>query len=87
MPHIMAAVTPRDCCQHAKKEGGQCPQPSKERNAKTDCCMNCPLCYVMLLPAVAGLAAIKPDKRLYVSFESSYQYTFYCSSWKPPNQG
>src|ERR1700722_5023471 len=61
VPRTMEACSPAavaDCssgggCCHAAKPVAsrqQCPKPLKGCNTGADCCLNCPLCYVMLLP-------------------------------------
>ena len=50
-----------------------------------DCCLNCPLCYVTLLPAQSkNLQQAAPPKE-YNIWSSSYIYRYHASCWKPPN--
>ena len=72
----------KDQCQ--KKE--QCPKQSKGCNSAADCCLNCPLCYVMLLPVSPERAGIVTGVREYGVWHTAYLYHYHASCWKPPNQ-
>ena len=64
-----------DCCHHQK----QSDKPT------TDCCLNCPLCYVMLMPASLERIGAPVVLREYGVWTSSYVYLYQASCWKPPN--
>jgi len=88
-PRLMADIASRmeamahsGCGECAK---GKCPKSSKECNPTSDCCLSCPMCFVMLLPT-----PIKHSDPVTVSLEypvwtSSYAYQYCVSCWKPPN--
>jgi hypothetical protein len=87
-----AAATPHcngDCCHDARQAGAgeheQCPKPSKGANPAADCCLNCPMCYVTLLPASLAPLEVQPAMRQYGVWQSSYGYLYHASCWKPPN--
>ena len=65
---------------------GQCPKQSKGCNSGADCCLNCPLCYVMLLPVSPERAGIVTGVREYGVWHTAYLYHYHASCWKPPNQ-
>ena len=65
---------------------GQCPKQSKGCNSGADCCLNCPLCYVMLLPVSPERAGIATGVREYGVWHTAYLYHYHASCWKPPNQ-
>lgn len=82
------AATPRamahrvhECCQERTAKG----KPVKGCNPMNDCCLNCPLCYVMLLPASPERVAIAATVREYFAPSSTYVYLYHASCWKPPN--
>jgi hypothetical protein len=82
------------CCHRAMPAGKkgqcpkkeQCPKPSKGCNSGADCCLNCPLCYVMLLPVSAERAGMVTGAREYGVWHAAYLYHYHASCWKPPNQ-
>lgn len=92
-PRMMAAMTPvsecaahssgGDCCHGAVK--GRCPKPTKGCNPTSDCCLNCPLCFVMLLPAGVERGEAATVSLEYPEWASSYLYLYHASCWKPPN--
>ncbi|WP_188937109.1 hypothetical protein [Puia dinghuensis] len=62
-----------------QKGHDQCPQP--------DCYLNCPLCFVMVLPASdvdQPIASV--FNRVYPVYIDSYAYSYHASAWKPPNE-
>ena len=65
---------------------GQCPKQSKGCNSGADCCLNCPLCYIMLLPLSPERAGIVTGAREYGVWHTAYLYHYHASCWKPPNQ-
>jgi hypothetical protein len=88
VPRTRAACSPEraangDCCHQGKE---QCPKPLKGCNAGADCCLNCPLCFVMLLPVSADRAAAIAGAREYGVWHTAYLYHYHASCWKPPNQ-
>ena len=94
-PRIMAsskclaaeAQTPAKCCDQAMSGGksGHCPKPEKGCNPQADCCLNCPLCYVMELPGSPAAAQTRVGSLEYGAWISSYVYLYHASCWKPPN--
>lgn len=52
----------------------------------TDCCLNCPFCYVTLLPAQPTTPQQGGTKKDYNIWSSSYIYLYHASCWKPPNE-
>jgi hypothetical protein len=81
-PRIMAAAHNTDTCCHKKN---QCPKPEKGCNPTTDCCLNCPMCYVTLLPTSPGRIGVQKPAQEYAVWRSSYVYLFQATCWKPPN--
>jgi hypothetical protein len=76
------------CCAKTKEAANTpCQKPPKDCNTTT-CCVNCPLCYVMTVPGVSMPGQwndiIKKEFSLYLSH---YDFTFFATSWKPPNVG
>ena len=65
---------------------GQCPKQSKGCNSGADCCLNCPLCYVMILPVSPERAGTVIRAREYGVWRDPYLYHYHASCWKPPNQ-
>lgn len=64
-----------------------CKKPAKD-NEMANCCVNCPLCYVTTVAS-----ALMPGKtsgivkRQYPRYQSNYLFTYYATSWKPPDVG
>ena len=51
-----------------------------------DCCINCPFCYITELPATtAGFAPWSFITCNYPIYNTSYDYLYSTSTWKPPN--
>jgi hypothetical protein len=70
-----------------KKANTPCGKPAKKcNNEMADCCVNCPLCYVMIMPG-AAMPAKSPGivKKEYSPYLSSYVYIHCATSWKPPD--
>jgi len=63
----------------------QCPKPGKKCPASADCCLNCPMCTPVDLPAAREARLLPVVERVYPSFEPSYLYLYQASPWKPPN--
>ncbi|HXB08554.1 MAG TPA: hypothetical protein VNW04_15590 [Puia sp.] len=81
------AQAPGKCC-HQEMGGdnsGHCPKPEKGCNPQADCCLNCPLCYVVVLPGSAEPVQLEVASREYATWISSYGYLYHASCWKPPN--
>src|SRR6185437_2704136 len=72
------------CCHRpSKPEERQC--PGKRCNPLADCCLNCPFCYVTLLPAQSPTQQQERKKTEYNLWSSSYIYLYHASCWKPPS--
>jgi len=86
----VATATAADggCCHRAKPAATkeECPKPLKGCNAGADCCLNCPLCYVVLLPVSVDRAEEVAGAREYGDWRATYVYHYHASCWKPPNQ-
>ncbi|HWB93970.1 MAG TPA: hypothetical protein VG605_19080 [Puia sp.] len=67
------------------KTEGHCPRPSKGCSPTSDCCLNCPLCFQMLLPVSAERTGVGAVSVEYPEWTSSYVYLYFASCWKPPN--
>jgi hypothetical protein len=85
---VVAAAAPKKCCAKKKQTGElPCQQPSKDCNTGS-CCANCPIGHAATLTAMHLLSGqdniIKKEYSLY---RSHYFYTYYATSWKPPNVG
>jgi len=65
---------------------GQCPKPFKGCNPATSCCLNCPLCYVTVLPLAPEKSQEQRITTEYNVWSASYVYLYHTSCWKPPNQ-
>jgi hypothetical protein len=72
-------------CDQAMRAGKKGQGPSKGCNPAADCCLNCPLCYVMVLPASPATDGITTVQQEYAVWTSSYVYLYHSSCWKPPN--
>lgn len=69
-----------------KASNSSCPKPAEEKCNTTDCCLNCPLCYLMLVPATTMPGEISsPAKKMYNHYSPSYFFIYYAGIWKPPN--
>lgn len=76
------------CCQKAVNGTvhSGCPKPGKGCNEVPNCCLDCPLCYLTILPFAqeeTGPAAI--GKKLYPVFRETCAYGYHADAWKPPN--
>ena len=71
----------------SKTAESPCKKPAKEGCSNTsDCCLNCPLCYVMTIAGVAmpgkSSGAVKKE---YPHYQSNYIFIYCSTTWKPPN--
>jgi len=66
-------------------EKGKCPKTAKECDPTSDCCLSCPMCYVMLLPVSIGHSDPVSVSLEYPAWTPSYAYQYSVSPWKPPN--
>ena len=85
----MAAVTHQEgsCCQGSggSTKHATCPKSTKDCKSTTDCCVNCPMCYVTIMPASADHLVLSATTIHYAEWHSSYLYQYQSDSWKPPN--
>jgi hypothetical protein len=85
--YCLNSATPhnKSCCQKAAHpEKKQC--QGKNCNPGSDCCLNCPFCYVTLLPAQTKAPQQASATQEYNEWSSSYIYAYHGSCWKPPNR-
>lgn len=73
------------CC--AKKTAvGSCAKSSGAATEGPECCVNCPVFNVMITPQfMLSDGSAKTIERTYPSYYTSYSYTFYSLTWKPPD--
>ena len=75
------------CC--AKTDGTaahKCPKDGKGEKGCADCCINCPLCYTMILPVLRQDAQqVEIFSRVYGELPVAYHYQYYADVWRPPN--
>lgn len=83
---VAVAETPGKCCAR-KQQAGElpCQQPSKDCNTGS-CCTHCPIGAAATLTALQ-LPVNQEDnsKKEYSRYLSHYFYTYFATSWKPPN--
>jgi hypothetical protein len=88
-PRMMVEVASRmEATAHSGCGGcakGKCPKSSKECKPASDCCVNCPMCYVTLLPVTIGHSGPVFVSVEYPAWASSYSFQYSISCWKPPN--
>jgi hypothetical protein len=76
-----------DCCAKMDKTNAhQCPKDGKQEKGCADCCLNCPMCYTMILPGFTGQG--NPSIVVTSSFGElpvAYLYQYYADVWRPPN--
>jgi len=80
----MQAGACHDAMRPEKKEQGHGPAKGCNPTA-ADCCLNCPLCYVMVLPTHPEKTQVDAVRREYIVWNSSYVYLYHTFCWKPPN--
>lgn len=84
--YITPAPAPakENCCAR-KKANVPCKKPTQDCNT-TNCCVNCPLCYVMTISGFAMPAKLSGTvKKEYPHYLSNYVFKYYSTAWKPPN--
>ncbi|MBO9566457.1 MAG: hypothetical protein J7621_27025 [Niastella sp.] len=83
---VAATVPPKKCCARKQQTGElPCQQPSKDCNTGS-CCPSCPLGYVATLTAEhLPFGQDNTIRKEYSLYRAHYFYTYYATSWKPPN--
>jgi hypothetical protein len=84
-PVAEAHAAPTCCHGAGQAEKKECPKPGKGCNPAADCCLNCPMCFVMVVPALVTGVEEQGVSTEYPVLSSSYAYSYYASCWKPPN--
>jgi len=82
MPARMVTPSEKTCCAGATKN---CPKKEKGGTAAANCCLDCPLCYVTVMPCrneVAGPVLLV--KKVYPSYQSIFKDGYPADAWKPP---
>jgi len=89
VPRMMQAPAQAtvDCCAKKDKTAAhKCPKDGKEQKGCTDCCMNCPLCYTMILSVFSREGQLSTIVTpLYGDLPVAYLYGYYADVWRPPN--
>src|ERR1700761_6214003 len=82
------AQTTVDCCAKIDKTTPhKCPKEGKGEKRCADCCISCPLCYTMILPAAAPEGPFTLIvKQVYADWQSADIFGYHSDTWKPPNQ-
>lgn len=94
LPASIGAVPAKNMCcgnktiktAHRSCAKQQQPCDKQQKDCNTAGCLNCPLCYVVTMPA-----AVLPEKPCgtikteYSLFRSHYLFIYYSTAWKPPN--
>jgi hypothetical protein len=81
--------SPKTCFARDMKDvdHSQCPRQGKENNEAANCCLNCPLCYMTILPCDQEAGdPVMMVKKLYPIYQSTYVYGYHADAWKPPNR-
>lgn len=79
-------IVKEETCCAGKGSTGTCSKSSDAGNDGPECCVNCPLFYVMLTPQfIMPGTNTTTVKRNYSDHSADYFFTFYCSAWKPPD--
>lgn len=77
--------TERACAR--KTNDSPCKKPVSDCNNSTaNCCLNCPLCYVVTMPGdVLDGELPDPVNKEYSLYQSNYLFIYCSTTWKPPN--
>ena len=82
MPARMVISSEKTCCAGAMKN---CPKKEKRGATTAYCCLDCPLCYVTVMPSPNEANAPAPGiKKVYPSYQSIYKDGYHADAWKPP---
>jgi hypothetical protein len=70
-----------------KTADAPCKKPTSDCNNSTaNCCVNCPLCYMMTMPGLGwGGRSLVNVKKEYALYQSHYIFIYCSTTWKPPN--
>lgn len=77
-----------DCASSCTRKAADspCKKPPKDCSNTSNCCVNCPLCYVMTITSAAMPGKSSGTvKREYPHYQSNYLFIYYTTAWKPPN--